>query len=569
MESKRAPFGGKKMKLKFQTTHLKRYREIAALLWKYGRSDLVRQMGVDDLFEARAEPKVNGPPPEDLANDLEAMGPTFVKIGQLLSSRADLLPEVYLKPLSRLQDSVKPFPFEEVEQIILSELGARVSKAFSEFDPKPIAAASLGQVHLAALRDGRKVIVKVQRPEIRKQMAEDFEVLTQIAEFLDAHTEFGRRYRFLTVLDEFRMTIQQELNYEREAQNLITLGENLAEFQKIRVPQPVADYTTRSVLTMDFIQGRKITALSPLTRLDLNGALLAGELFNAYLKQIMVDGMFHADPHPGNVFLTDDGHIALIDLGMVGRVGPMLQENLLKLLIAVSEGDSEQAGEIIIGISRTDENFNKEQFRRRIGQVIASTQNQSLQQLNVGKAVLDMSKTAIDNGLFVPSELTLLGKTLLQLDEIGKIIDPAFNPYDAFRRDIKTLLAQRLRKQASQGTVVNSLLDLKNLFTHLPGRLNRILDAIANAELEVKVKTVDTQMLVEGFQKVANRITAGVILGSLILGASLLMRIQTSITIFGYPALAILCFLAAAAGGFWLLFSIFFQDEKIKKKKKL
>ena len=557
------------MKLKFQTIHLKRYKEIATLLWKYGRSDLVRQMGVDDLFEAREEiPVKNGPPPEELANDLEAMGPTFIKIGQLLASRSDLLPEVYLKPLERLQDSVKPFSFEEVEQIILSELGARVSKAFSEFDPKPIAAASLGQVHFAVLRDGRKVIVKVQRPEIRKQIAEDFEVLTQIAEFLDAHTEFGRRYRFLAVLDEFRMTIQQELNYEREAQNLVTLGENLAEFEKIRVPQPVADYTTRSVLTMDYIQGRKITALSPLTRLDLNGAPLADELFKAYLKQIMVDGMFHADPHPGNVFLTDDGQIALIDLGMVGRVAPTLQENLLKLLVAVSEGDSEQAGDITIGISRTDENFNKEQFRRRIGQIIASSQNQSLEQLNVGKSLLDMSKTAIDNGLFVPSELTLLGKTLLQLDEIGKIIDPAFDPYAAMRHNLPLLLAQRLKKHASQGTMVNSLLDLKNLFTHLPARLNRILDAIANNELEVKVKTVDTPMLVEGFQKVANRITAGVILGSLILGASLLMRIQTSYTIFGYPALAILCFLAAAGGGFWLLFSIFFQDEKIKKKKK-
>ena len=557
------------MKLKFQTIHLKRYREIAALLWKYGRSDLVKQMGVDELFDAHQETKVNGPPPEELANDLEAMGPTFIKIGQLLSSRSDLLPEVYLQPLSRLQDSVKPFSFEEVEQIILTELGARVSKAFSDFDPKPIAAASLGQVHRAALRDGRQVIVKVQRPEIRKQIAEDFEVLTQIAEFLDAHTEVGRRYRFLTVLDEFRMTIQQELNYEREAQNLITLGENLRDFEKIQVPHPVADYTTRSVLTMDYVQGRKITALSPLTKLDLQGALLAEELFKAYLKQIMVDGMFHADPHPGNVFLTDDGHIALIDLGMAGHLAPTLQENLLKLLIAVSENDNEQAAGIIVDMSRTDENFNREQFGRRIAQIITSAQNQSLEQLNVGKSLLDMSKTAIDNGLFVPSELTLLGKTLLQLDEIGKIIDPAFDPYASVRRNIKTLVAQRLKKHASQGTVINSLLDLKNLFTHLPARLNRILDAVANAELEVKVKTTDAQLLVEGFQKVANRITAGVILGSLILGASLLARVQTSFTIFGYPGLAMLCFLAAGGGGVWLLFSIFFQDEKIKKKKKV
>jgi ubiquinone biosynthesis protein len=559
------------MKLKIPTIHLKRYSEIAALLWKYGRSDLVKQMGADDVFDVREEQtakKAEGPTPEQLADDLEAMGPTFIKIGQLLASRSDLLPEAYLKPLERLQDNIKPFSFEEVEQIILAELGARVSKAFSEFDPTPIAAASLGQVHFAALRDGRKVIVKVQRPEIRKQIAEDFEVLTQIAEFLDAHTEFGRRYRFMNVLEEFRMTIQQELNYEREAQNLVTLGENLKEFEKIWVPQPVKDYTTRSVLTMDYVQGRKITALSPLSRLEFDGAPLADELFRAYLKQIMVDGMFHADPHPGNVFVTDDGHIALIDLGMVGHVAPTMQENLLKLLVAVSEGDNEQATYIIISISRTDENFDKEQFKRRVSQIITLAQNQSLQQLNVGKSLLDMSKTAIDNGLFVPSELTLLGKTLLQLDEVGKIMDPKFDPYAAVRRNVPVLVAQRLKKQASQGTMVNSLIDFKNLFTHLPARLNQILDAIANNELEVKVKTVDTQLLVEGFQKVANRITAGVILGSLILGASLLMRIQTSFVLFGYPGLAILCFLGAAAGGLWLLFSIFFQDEKIKKKKK-
>ncbi len=557
------------MKLKLPTIHLKRYREIAALLWKYGRSDLVRQMGVDELLSPREEIKPNGPAPEELANDLETMGPTFIKIGQLLSSRSDLIPEIYSKPLSRLQDSVKPFSFEEVERIILSELGVRISKAFSEFNPKPIAAASLGQVHFAALRDARQVIVKIQRPEIRKQIAEDFEVLTQIAEFLDAYTDFGRRYRFLTVLEEFRVTIQKELNYEREAQNLVALGHNLREFPQIQVPQPVEDYTTRSVLTMDFVQGRKITSLSPLARLDLNGAPLADELFRAYLKQIMVDGMFHADPHPGNVFLTDDGHIALIDLGMVGHLAPTLQENLLKLLIAVSEGDNEQVSDIIIGISRTDENFNEVQFGRRIGQIITAAQNQSLEQLNVGKSLLDMSKTAIDNGLFVPSELTLLGKTLLQLDEIGKIIDPKFDPYAAVRENVPSLLAQRLRKHANQGTIINSLLDFKNLFTHLPGRLNRILDSVANSDRELKIKAVDTKMLVEGFQKVANRITAGVILASLILGASLLMRIQTRFTIFGYPGLAIVCFLAAAGGGVWLLFTIFFQDEKIKKRKRL
>jgi predicted unusual protein kinase regulating ubiquinone biosynthesis (AarF/ABC1/UbiB family) len=310
--------------MKISTTNLKRYKEIAALLWKYGRSDWVRQMDfLDASSEADGKQITDGKiDPSELADDLESMGATYVKLGQLLSSRSDLLPEPYWKALTRLQDKVKPFSYMEVEQIVLDELGVRISKAFSRFEPTPIAAASLGQVHAAALRDGREVIVKVQRPGIRKQIAEDFEVLGQIAEFLDTHTEVGRRYRFQVVLEEFRATIQQELNYERETQNLITLGENLKEFEHLEVPQPVRDYSTRCVLTMDYVQGHKITSLSPAARLGLDGPALAEELFRAYLKQILLDGLFHADPHLGNVFLTDQGRIALLDLGMVGRLAP-------------------------------------------------------------------------------------------------------------------------------------------------------------------------------------------------------------------------------------------------------
>jgi len=212
--------------MKISASHLKRYKEIALLLWKYGRSDLVQQMGIDEAVdpqEAKAA-SAGEAAPEQLANDLEAMGPTYVKLGQVLSGRPDLLPDAYLKALARLQDKVKPFSYAEVEEIVATELGVRISKAFSRFDPEPIAAASLGQVHSAALRDGRLVVVKVQRPNIRKQIADDFEVLEQIADFLDAHTELGRRHRFLKILEEFRITILQELNYEREAQNLIELG---------------------------------------------------------------------------------------------------------------------------------------------------------------------------------------------------------------------------------------------------------------------------------------------------------------------------------------------------------
>lgn len=321
--------------MKLSLAHLKRYHAIARLLWKYGRSDLVRQIEFDEPFAPAPEETKDGAlsAPDQLADDLEAMGPTYIKIGQVLAGRPDLMPAPYLDALTRLQDKVKPFPYEDVERIVMDELGVRISKAFESFDTTPLAAASLGQVHAATLRDGRKVVVKVQRPGIRARIAEDFEVLAEIAGFLDKHTEAGRRYRFATVLEEFRTTIIRELNYENEAQNLITVGKNLESFPLITVPRPVLDYSTRSVLTMDFVKGGKITAISPLTRIDIDGGVLVEELFKAYLKQVLVDGVFHADPHPGNVFLTEDNRIALLDLGMVGHTPPVMQENLLKILL--------------------------------------------------------------------------------------------------------------------------------------------------------------------------------------------------------------------------------------------
>jgi predicted unusual protein kinase regulating ubiquinone biosynthesis (AarF/ABC1/UbiB family) len=334
----------------------------------------------------------------------------------------------------------------------------------------------------------------------------------------------------------------------------------------IHIPQPVPDYCTRCVLTMDHVQGRKITSLGPLARLEINGTALAEELFKAYLKQVLVDGLFHADPHPGNVFVTDDGRIALLDLGMIGLTTPSMQERLLKLLLAVSEGHSDQAADIVIGLGQTREDFNAAELRRVIGRLVALNQNQALQQLNVGRSLLEVSSDAGKHGLYVPIELTLLGKTLLQLDEVGKILDPAFDPNVSIRRHVSELMSQRLRKNTTQGSFASSILEMKDFVGGLPSRLNRVLDSITNAELEVKIKAVDTKMLVQGFQKIANRIAAGIVLGALIVGASTLMQVQTDFRILGYPGLAILCFLAAAAGGFWLVISIFVQDHRERRK---
>jgi len=564
--------------MKFSANHLKRYRQIAALLWKYGRSDLAQHLSAEEGFgleqnspnsdpvQNECAPSADQASPEQLADDLEAMGPTYVKLGQVLAGRPDLLPEAYRKGLERLQDKVKPFSFEEVEQIVMTELGVRISKAFSRFDREPVAAASLGQVHRAALRDGRAVVVKVQRPNIRQQIAEDFEVLEQIAGFLDDHTAVGRRHRFLVVLQEFRLTIQQELNYEREAHNLVALGKNLKEFKLIQIPQPVPNYFTRSVLTMEEVTGQKVTTLGPVARLELKGAPLAEELFKAYLQQVLVDGLFHADPHPGNVFITKDHRVALIDLGMVGHTDPIMQENLLKILLAISEGNGEAAAEVAIRMSEKLEEFAANDFRRRISQLVALQRDQGLEQLNVGRSLLEVSDIAQQNGLIVPGELVLLGKTMLQLDEVGRILDPEFDTDASIRRNVANLMSRRLRKDLTQGNIYSSLLEVKDFTTGLPLRLNRIMDAVANSELEVKVKATDAKLVMDGMQKIANRITMGIVLAGLIVGASLLARVASSFQIFGYPGFAILCFTAAMIGSFWLLISIFVTDYRTRKK---
>jgi predicted unusual protein kinase regulating ubiquinone biosynthesis (AarF/ABC1/UbiB family) len=416
------------------------------------------------------------------------------------------------------------------------------------------------------LRDGRLVVVKVQRPNIRTRIAEDFEVLADIAAFLDAHTATGRRYRFASVVEEFRVSIQHELDYEREARNLITVGENLKDFELIQVPQPVANYTTKCVLTMDYVRGRKITSISPLARLDLAGAQLAEALFKAYLQQVLSDGLFHADPHPGNVFLTDDGHIALLDLGMVGHTTPAMQEDLIKLLLAISEGKGDEAAEIVIRVSHKDEEFGQVEFRSRVSQLLAESQDQGLQHIDVGATLLEVTRNAADNGLHVPGDLTLLGKTLLQLDEVGKILDPTFDPNASIRRNVGELLSQRMTKNVTQGTIFSSLLEMKDFVGGLPSRLNRIMDAVTNQELEVKIKAVDAKLVMEGFQKIANRITTGIVLGALILGACTLMRVETSFRVLGYPGLAIVCFLLAATGGSWLVITILVNDYRTRKR---
>jgi predicted unusual protein kinase regulating ubiquinone biosynthesis (AarF/ABC1/UbiB family) len=531
---------------------LSRYASVAKILVKYGRN----------APDTNDEPEA----PEQLAHDLEQLGPTFIKLGQLLSTRADLLPPAYLEALARLQDEIEPFPFEDAQRIVEDDLGVRLSKAFSVFEERPLAAASLGQVHRAALRDGRIVAVKVQRPGVADTVAKDLEALDEIARFLDARTDAGRRYDLGGMVDEFRTAITQELDYVREADNLRLLGKNLEEFKLIVVPQPVDGYTSTRVLTMDYVSGTKVTAISPVVKVDLDRDVLADTLVQAYLKQIVLDGVFHADPHPGNVLVTDEGLLALIDLGMIGRISPQMQERLLKLLLAVSEGRGEDAAEVAITLGEKLPEFNDAGFRRDISTLVGRIGHQHVGQFQIGRVFLDLSLLINANAMRAPAELTMLGKTLLNLDEVARALDPQLDVNDAIRRNGVELMTRRMKGAVSSGGVLSAVLEAKEFAEKLPGRVNRVLDALAASELKLKVEVIDDGAIIDGLQKVANRITHGLILAALIVSAAMVLRVDSSFRILGYPGFAMILFALAAIGTTYLALQILRHDRTARRR---
>jgi predicted unusual protein kinase regulating ubiquinone biosynthesis (AarF/ABC1/UbiB family) len=559
------------MAISLRPKHLRRYRDIARLLIRHGGSRLVRQVGLDACLNEDEE--VVEASAAELADDLEAMGPTFIKLGQLLSTRADLISEPYADALSRLQDNVAPFDYSEVERIVEEELGVRISKAFASFDPKPLASASLGQVHRAEMRDGRQVVVKVQRPGIRPQIAEDMDALAELAQFADEHTDVGRRYGFGEMLDQFRQSLEGELDYRREAKNLVRLRSIVSRYDRLVVPEPVADFTTSVVLTMEYIPGRKVTDLGPLGRLELDGAMLADQLFKAYLDQILVEGFFHADPHPGNVLLTDDGRLALVDLGMVARVPKGMREQLVRLLLALGDGDGQAAAEIAVALGTPIEasatgssaiEFDRSGFCTAAAQLVEGNAGLNVGDLDAGSLVMAMMRAAGDHGLRLPAELSMLGKTLLNLDKVASTLDPDFEPDAAIRAHASEIMEGQMR--ASSGSIFTSLLEAKDFAEQFPSRVNRVMDALAEGQFRINVRAFDEAEMLRGLQKLANRVTMGLVLASLILGAALLMRVQTSSTLFGYPTVAIVCFLVAAGGGLLLVVSIMRSDRHIKSR---
>jgi predicted unusual protein kinase regulating ubiquinone biosynthesis (AarF/ABC1/UbiB family) len=538
--------------LSVRPRHLVRYGEIGALILAHARGDW---RSLDDPADAVTDDAIVADA-ERLARQLEAMGPTFVKLGQLLSTRADLLPPAYLEALARLQDDVEPVSFAIIEARVQEELGIRISQGFRSFDHVPLASASLGQVHKAVMRDGRPVVVKVQRPDIRDRIEEDMDVIEELAAFVDSHTETGRRLGFHAMVLEFRRSLRRELDYRSEAANLDRMADLLADHDRLIVPRPIDDYTTSTVLTMSYVPGRNVSTLGPLAQLDHDGAGLARDLFAAYLDQILVHGFFHADPHPGNVLLTDDGRLGLIDLGRVGHVAPGMQDDLIRLLIAVSEGDGEKAATMMVRLADSKrEDYDDTRFRREVAALVADHQQSTLASTQAGRIVGELARIAAECGLRPPSEMTMIAKALLNLDEVARCLAPDLDPNAEIRDHVVEIMRRRMTESVSPGNLLNAALDAKEFAERFPSRVNQVMDALAEGQLTLNVQGIDEKELMRGIQKLANRVTMGVIVASLVIGGALTSRAEGA-QILGYPALTMVLLAIAAAGALWLMVSV-------------
>lgn len=507
---------------------------------------------------------------EEFARSLESYSPTYIKFGQLLSTREDLLPAGYTQALAKLQDSVDPIPSEDVRAAIEEALKASVSTLFSSFDDTPLAAASLAKVHRAVTRNGRDVVVKVLRPGVREVVRADLESLSQLASFVDERTPLGPRLGASRMLGQFKRSMEDELDYRKEAANLALFARLAADEPALTIPGVLADYSTDSVLTLDYVAGKKVTDVTPLGLLDVNGPELAATLFRFMLRAMLLDGVLHADPHadphPGNLLLTPDGRIGLIDLGMVARLAKPVRAALVKLLVAIGDTDGDAAASILSGMGHPLDDYDPAAFRDDVSHLVSSTLALGAD-IQAGGVLMELARLSGTHGLRPPAEMTLVAKALLNLDQSTQHLDPGFSPLAAIQENVATIVQAGL--QPSLGALFVQTLEGKEFLERLPRRANRVMEALAQGELELKVHAFDEHRVLSVLGQAANRLTAGLVLAAMVIAGALLSTVDAGPRVLGYPALAALVLLLALVGGVWLAFGILLHDLPLRRRVRL
>jgi ubiquinone biosynthesis protein len=506
--------------------HLKRSREIAGVLMGHGWDCLRENFELATI--GRVSRNTEGSAltrPEHLRCALEELGTTFIKLGQILSSRADLLPPEYLVELSKLQDATPSVPFEAVRDALIAELGQPIEKAFLHFDPEPLAAASIGQAHAATLRDGTEVVVKVRRPGVVEQVHDDLKILKELADAASRHWEFADRYDLAGIVEEFSETLRAELDYVREAHNAERFAANFAGEDRIHIPRVYWETTTSRVLTLERIQGTKINDLAGLDSQGINRSDLAAFATDVVMKMVCENGFFHADPHPGNFFIEPGGTIGLIDFGMVGVLEERTQEHLADLLISINHQDADRLVDVFLDLGVTKKRVDRDLLRRDIQHLLTNYWGLPLNELRVSVLLNDVFGVMRRHHLHLPSNLALLLKTVITVEGLGVNLDPEFQLTSALEPYADRLVMRKYSPIRLARNLGRASLDLARLGMELPQQLRRIANAAENGTLQVGMRPEGFEPVINRVDSIANRIVLGVIAAAFINGLAVLLSV--------------------------------------------
>lgn len=535
---------------------LDRARTIITVLIRNGFGQILSEMSLPLPLVIKKRITVRGKRlsfPERLRRVCEELGPTFVKFGQILSVRADILPPSYIAELGKLQDEVPPFPFDEVKKIVEQELGGPLDDIFAGFDPVPVAAASMAQVHYAVLADGSKLAVKVQRPGIRSVMQADIEILRYLASLIEERVPRSRAFNPTGLVDEFSRTVNRELDFIGEAQNLIQFGKILAEDKDTCCPGVFLDLTTPRVLTMERLEGKKFSEIDFDT---IDRKKLAHVALRSMIKQVLQDGFFHADPHPGNIFILRDGRLAFLDLGAVGRLTRSARYRLLDLIIALERKDYDEVTRLVLEMGEAAEPVDEEELKRDVMDIIDRYYGLSLKKVNASEGIQRLFELAIGYGIRLPRSYALVGKVLITCENIGRALDPDIDLIEEARPYIEEIALRRWMPDEVIGNIFADVRHAARLLKSFPGRASAIMAKVERGRLAIEFKHVGIEKLVRALDRVSSRITAGLIIAALIIGSSYIISLQRGPFLLGHPLLGIIGFVLAAAFAFIILISI-------------
>ncbi len=545
--------------------NIKRYRQIFAVLLKYGFEDIVERLKLDTfvkfgrkfLRKSRAATKIeNLTTAQRLRMALAELGPTFIKLGQVLSTRPDLVPYQYVKELEKLQDKVPPFSWDEVQKSFKSELENSISDLFLDFEKKPIAAASIAQVHKATLHSGQKVAVKIRRPNIRRTIETDISILFDIAGILEKYFPESELYNPRGIVKEFAKTIRAELDFIREGRNIDRFRNNFKKDSTLYFPEVFWDATTHNILTMEYIDGVKVSEIDFSRRHDLDPKVIARNGALATLTMIFEHGLFHADPHPGNIFVLRDNILAPIDFGMVGRLDEQTKTYLRNLLQALVEKDIDKIIKIFIDAEVLDEMRDTRALRLDLYDFIESYYGVPLYQLEIEKLLNDLIEVLRQHRIGLLTDVVLMAKALATVESIGRNLDPEFNLMTLVEPYVQQLMIQPILPKKQLKEIKQAIQDMDALLKVLPGELRYILRRVKKGKISFIFEHKGLDHLITELDKSSNRLAFSLIIAALIIGSSIMVFSDKGPYLFGISIFGILGYVIAAILGLWLVVAI-------------